>query len=218
VRTIWGTGEFGWNETRLTAAALALFSVSVIAQNLILLFVRGYYSAGETKKPLLIGVFSSILTIVLAFILIQLFNNVSIFQIFIEDLLRVSLINGTSVLMLPLAFSIGMIVNAGLLWCSFEFRFKGFSKTLWGTLINSLFASLLGGIFAYLAFQIFDDIFDINTLIGIFSQGFFAGVLGLVIWAIILKLLRSPEIEEVWTTMKSKIWKAKPIVPAQKEL
>ncbi|MBT4894909.1 oligosaccharide flippase family protein, partial [bacterium] len=51
VRVILGSGEFDWADTRLTAAALALFAVSIAAQGLVLLFVRGYYAAGNTKKP-----------------------------------------------------------------------------------------------------------------------------------------------------------------------
>ncbi|MEK7584935.1 MAG: lipid II flippase MurJ, partial [Patescibacteria group bacterium] len=41
VRVILGAGKFDWADTRLTAAATAIFLVSVAAQSLILLFVRG---------------------------------------------------------------------------------------------------------------------------------------------------------------------------------
>jgi putative peptidoglycan lipid II flippase len=71
IRTILGAGAFDWSDTRLTAAALALFAISVIAQSLILLFVRGYYSTGQTRKPLLINVSSMVLTIILSFVLVD---------------------------------------------------------------------------------------------------------------------------------------------------
>src|SRR3972149_427019 len=48
VRTILGAGEFSWSNTRLAAAALAIFSISVLAQSLSLLFVRAYYASGRT--------------------------------------------------------------------------------------------------------------------------------------------------------------------------
>ena len=44
VRTILGAGRFNWDDTRPTADALALFPVSLVAQNLVTLFVRCYYS------------------------------------------------------------------------------------------------------------------------------------------------------------------------------
>jgi ABC-type transport system involved in cytochrome c biogenesis permease subunit len=55
-------------------------------------------------------------------------------------------------------------------------------------------------------------------LIGIFLQGFIAGILGLVIWVLILKILDNEEINEVWQTMHKKIWSVRPIVSEQREL
>ena len=52
VRSVLGSGAFDWADTKLTAAALALFSISLIAQSLNLLFVRGYYASGNTKNLL----------------------------------------------------------------------------------------------------------------------------------------------------------------------
>ena len=55
-----GSGAFSWSDTRLVAAALALFAISIVAQGLILLFVRAYYAAGKTRRPLMVNLFSSI--------------------------------------------------------------------------------------------------------------------------------------------------------------
>ncbi|MEQ1561453.1 MAG: lipid II flippase MurJ, partial [Nitrospira sp.] len=63
VRTILGAGKFNWDDTRLTAAALALFTFSLLAQNLVALFVRSYYSQGRTKTPLYMNVFSALLIV-----------------------------------------------------------------------------------------------------------------------------------------------------------
>ena len=48
VRVILGSGNFDWTDTRLTAAVFALFSLSLVAQGLSLLLIRGYYAAGRT--------------------------------------------------------------------------------------------------------------------------------------------------------------------------
>src|SRR3989344_3667124 len=55
VRVILGSGAFSWSDTRLTAALLALFSVSLVSQSLILIFSRAYYAAGNTKIPILVN-------------------------------------------------------------------------------------------------------------------------------------------------------------------
>ncbi|HWP61840.1 MAG TPA: lipid II flippase MurJ, partial [Candidatus Paceibacterota bacterium] len=43
VRVILGSGQFNWNDTRLTAAAFALFALSLAAQGIMLLIARAYY-------------------------------------------------------------------------------------------------------------------------------------------------------------------------------
>ena len=214
VRTILGAGEFNWDNTRLTAAALALFSFSALAQGLILLFVRGYYAMGNTKKPLAIGTVSGVLIIIFSYLFIKLFAFYPIFQYFIESLFRVGDIGGTSVLMLSLGYSLGVSVNCILLWYCFGREFAGFSKALWSTLFHTFSASVIMGAVSYLGLNIFDDLFNLNTTFGIFMQGFLSGVIGIIAGVLILKLLKNTELEEIWTTLHHKIWKAKPL-PAE---
>ena len=211
VRTILGAGEFSWSNTRLTAAALALFAVSVVAQSLILLFVRGYYAMGNTKKPLIIGGISGVLIIGLSFFLIKLFESSLFFQYFIESLFRVDGIAGTSVLMLPLGYTLAILINGILLWFCFNREFTGFTKSLWQTLFHSFSASIIMGVVSYFGLNIFDNIFNINTVFGIFMQGFLSGIMGIFVGILVLKLLKNKEIEEIWLTLHHKIWKAKPL-------
>jgi putative peptidoglycan lipid II flippase len=211
VRTILGVGEFNWDNTRLTAAALALFAVSVVAQSLILLFVRGYYAMGDTKKPLIISSISGVLIIVLSFILMKIFDACPQFQYFIGSLFRVDDISGISVLMLPLGYSIALLINCLLLWIFFGREFEGFTRSLRNTLFQSFSASVVMGFAAYIGLNIFDDLFNLNKLHGIFLQGLLSGLFGIVVGIIILKLLKNQEIEEIGRTLHSKIWKAKPI-------
>jgi putative peptidoglycan lipid II flippase len=211
VRTILGAGEFSWSNTRLTAAALALFSLSAVAQGLILLFVRGYYAMNNTKKPLLIGTISGILIIVLSYSFTKLFAGSLLFQYFIEALFRVSDIPGTAVLMLPLGYTLAVIINCLLLWVYFDREFKGFTSSLLGTLFHSFSASVIMGTVSYLCLNIFDNIFNINKVFGIFMQGFLSGIIGILAGIIILKILKNKELEEIWRTLHHKIWKAKPL-------
>lgn len=211
VRTILGVGEFSWSNTRLTAAALALFAFSALAQGLILLLVRGYYAMNNTKTPLIIGSISGILIIVLSYLFINIFESCLVFQYFIESLFRVNDIPGTQVLMLPLGYTLALFINCILLWVFFGREFIGFTKALRLTLFHSFSASVIMGLVAYLGLNIFDNLFDLNTVIGIFMQGFLSGLMGIIAGIVILKLLQNKEIKEIWTTLHHKIWKAKPL-------
>lgn len=211
VRTILGAGEFSWSNTRLTAAALAMFAFSALAQGLILLLVRGFYAMGNTKKPLIIGSISGVLVIIFSYSLVKLFSLSLVFQYFIEALFRVSDIDGTNVLMLPLGYSLAVFINCLLLWIYFGRGFVGFTRSLRGTLFHSFSASVIMGLVAYLSLNIFDNLFNLDKVFGIFMQGLLSGLVGIAVGIIILKLLKNRELEEIWTTLHHKIWKAKPL-------
>jgi putative peptidoglycan lipid II flippase len=219
VRVILGSGMFSWTDTRLTAAALALFALSVVAQGLILLMVRGYYAAGRTWRPLLINITTTGVTIVLAYILLRVFEKYEYVRYVIESVLRVEYIENTAMLMLPLAFSIGLIINFIWLWQVFK---KDFQKVATRSLSKSFFqsfaASFMMGFVAYEMLIVFGNMFDINTFWGIFLQGFLAGITGIVVLVIILKLMKNQQLEELSRAVKSKFWKSAVIQEHQSDL
>ncbi len=213
VRTIYGAGKFGWNGTKLTAAALAIFAISVTAQSLVLVFIRGYYAKGNTKKSLYAGITTGVLSIGLSYIFVKIFANFNGFRYFIEHMFRVDDILGTEVLMLSLGFTLAQIINCIILWIWFEWEYRGFSSPILKTLFQSFSASVIMGFISYLGLNIFDNIFDINTVIGIFLQGLFSGIMGIIVLVLILKLLKSNELEETTITLHRKFWKTRPIIP-----
>ncbi len=211
VRTLFGTGEFSWSDTRLTAAALAIFSVSVVSQGLNLLFTRGYYAAGMTKKPLILNSISAVTIVVSSFGLIKLFQNVEIFRFFIESLFRVGGLEGVVVLMLPLGFSLGMLLNSLMFWILFKSDFGQSTNKISRVFFQSFSASIIAGFAAYLGLQFLAPILDQNTLLGIFSQGFFAGLLGIICGILILLVLNNKEIKEIWANFHKRFWGTKVI-------
>ena len=214
VRTVLGAStNFDWSDTRLTAAAFAIFTISVLAQSIILLFVRGFYAAGKTKIPLLINFISALGIIGASYLFNYLFSDSILFKTFLERLLRVENITGTAVLVLPLAYSAGMILNSLLLWLFFERQFRGFSRPVLSTLYHSFAASVIIGAGSYVGLNFFDDVFDTYTAVGIFMQGLCAGLVGVVAGVGMLKLLKNRELSEILRALHGRIWKVKVIGP-----
>lgn len=219
VRTILGSGAFDWTDTRLTAAALALFVISLAAHSLMLLFVRGYYAKGATWKPLFINTFSSVLIIAFAFLGKSVFETSQMFQFFLESLFRIEGVAGTSVIVLPLAYSLGMIVNALLFWVLFRRDFGGhLPRFLYTTMGQSFAASVIAGAVAYGGLTMLDTVFNLETIIGVFLQGLIAGMLGIAAGIVVLLLLKNREVKEIWEAFHYRFWKQKPIAPEIEEL
>ncbi|MFA5778349.1 MAG: lipid II flippase MurJ [Candidatus Paceibacterota bacterium] len=218
VRVILGSGTFSWDNTRLVAAGLAIFSVSILAQGMITLLSRSYYATGNTKRPLIVNFSSSILIIILSFIFIRLFENWNFFRYFIESLLKVGDIAGTEVLMLPLAYSIGTILNFALLWIFVKKDFMPNELFITKTFFQSLGASFFLGLITYLSLNVLSPVFGTTTFWGVFLQGFISGILGIASAIVVLFLLKSEELDDIIKTLKTKFWRAKIIAPSQEEL
>ena len=73
VRTVLGSGQFDWTDTRLTAAVFALLALSLAAQGLSLLLIRAYYAAGRTFVPFVVSIMTMFFTLGLAVFFLRIF-------------------------------------------------------------------------------------------------------------------------------------------------
>jgi putative peptidoglycan lipid II flippase len=219
VRVVLGSNSFTWSDTRLTTASVSLFIISLASQGLVLLFVRGYYAAGNTKKPLFINVFSSVMVIVFAKVLIFIFSNYPIVLSKIEIILRVKDVSGTIMLALPLAYAMGSILNFFLIWIMFKKDFlyeKNISLST--TFIHSFLSAITMGLTTYILLGLLNNTFDLDTGRGIFLQGFISGTLGILLGVFVLYILKNKEFFDLIHAMRNKFWRNRVIAPEQKEL
>ena len=218
VRVVLGSGSFSWEDTRLTAASLALLSLSIVAQCVSLLFVRAFYAAGDSRKPLIISVISSLSIVASAYVFYSLYSTSYVFRYFLETLLRVSDVPGTEVLILPLAYSVGAFINVVLFWIFFHRYLSRFSLPLGRTALHSASASILMGVVMYKSLDILSRIFDLNTFIGIFLQGALSGMLGLLFLIAILAILKNEEFFDIVHSLHHKMFKKVEVVQTDSEV
>jgi putative peptidoglycan lipid II flippase len=205
VRVILGSGAFDWDATMQTSALLALLVVSLVAQGLIVLLVRACYAAGRTWAPLVLNVGSSLATVGLAFLLLHLADIGTINLASFSSLMRVSGVEGSEVLLIAVAYSGGAFINMALLLMYFERKADSFVRSLIRTTWQSLVSSLVGGVGAYLALQTLSVMVSLHTGFGIFIQGAGAGVIGLVLWGLVLAVLESEDAYDAWAGIHKKI-------------
>lgn len=218
VRTILGSGTFDWDATRLTAACLAIFTVSVIAQSISLLFMRGFYATGNNVIPLVVSLVSAFTTIASGYWLLAWYVRVPFVQDFVGSLLRVEGVTNAAVLMLPLAYTLGMIVNTVLLVYFFRRRFGKFLSPVKNTLMHGSFSAIIAGVVAYEFLEVLGLYLNLDTFVGIFTQGLVAGIAGLLTWWLILELMGNEEIRDVRTALHRKFWKAPVVMPDKEEI
>jgi putative peptidoglycan lipid II flippase len=204
VRLILGSGAFSWNDTRLTAAILAIFAVSLISQSVILIFSRAYYAAGRTRVPIIVNATGATAAALGAYGGVLWVEHMPIGKYFLETLLRVPDVSGTEVLMIPAAYSFAIII-ASLAFAYVFARHYGFEDKTLHTFGSSFAASVLGAGAAYAVLQALGPILPVTTTPGLLVQALSAGMAGLAVWALFLYLLKSQEFAEIRTIVFGKL-------------
>ena len=209
VRVVLGTGEFDWDATKMTAAILALLSLSLVAQGVTVLLVRACYAAGKTKIPLMITAVSSTFTIVLAVWLLHLTSLGALDLTWLADIMRVSDVLSPEVLLIAISYSIGGVVTAVLLLVYFERAYTPFFRGLYATLWQSVSSALVAGFATYLALNLTTEFVQLDTLMGVSAQGLLGGVVGMCVWAVALVALGNKDIEVAWMSLHKKLTKTR---------
>ncbi|MEZ4195338.1 MAG: lipid II flippase MurJ [Candidatus Paceibacterota bacterium] len=218
VRAILGSGSFSWNDTRLTAAMLAVLVVSLIAQSLMLLLVRAFYAGGNTRTPLLIALTGAFVSISSTVLLIAVYDSAPYVNQLVDSLFRLEGVQGTEVLLLGLTFIFGTIFEMVLLLI-FSARLFGLNWfKLTRQVLQSLAAAVVSAIVAYITLNFIVDGVNQETLIGIILQGAVAGVFGIIGAILTYYVLGSKELHEIYTSFRSKILKTDVIAPQSEVL
>ncbi len=216
VRTILGSGAFDWTDTRLTAAALAVLSLSIAAQGLMLLLVRAYYAAGRTFVPLLVNALMMLATLVLASSFLGTLGNDTLLM-HMQRLLRIEDIGGTRVLALAFAYAFVTIIGAAILVLHFEQRFGGFLRQVGRSWTESVVAALYAGVAAYAVLYLFSPITFASTTLSVLTRGFVAGAVGAIVAALAYYLFGNRELKETFSSLTNRVRPLQTVVAAPAE-
>jgi hypothetical protein len=121
---------------------------------------------------------------------------------FLEAMLRVSDLPGTTVLMLAFAMALGSVAEFVVGFWYLKRDFALATSPLTRLSFESLSAAMIGGAVSYGVLSATGSYLNINTLTGVALQGFLAGLAGLVITAAMLVLLKNQEIFEAYAAFK----------------
>ena len=197
VRVILGTGKFGWTDTILTINSLQYLTVGLFAEALMLLLVRGFFALEDTKTPFWLGIVGSVFRI----------SGAWFFSFFLG-------VGG-----LALGYAVGGIINMILLWFFLRQKVARLArqdtgesgrgslneKEIFISGLKIFVASLVAAASAYGMLRVMDFWVNTQKTLGIFSQGLVAGLVGLLVYFLAGLLLRSPEIQTFWQTIRNRL-------------
>ncbi|MCX6790341.1 MAG: hypothetical protein NTV60_02305 [Candidatus Kaiserbacteria bacterium] len=215
VRVILGSGAFDWNATRLTAALLAVLAVGLVAQGLILLFSRALYAARQSWLPLVYQILGGAFTVILAIGFIAL--PTTAFSESLAQFLKVSDVPMPGILLLALAMTLGQIFLALLSLLALRKTSPHLGRKLTRPLIDGSIAAFVGGAAAYGVLSIEGGIAPLTSLVSVFTEGFVAGIVGLIAAACALYLTENEEFRIVVNSLSNMIRPSNPLIPSVEE-
>lgn len=179
VRLVYGASNFPWEATVLTGQVLIIFSFSLFAQVLNLLFARAFYAMHDTKTPLFITAVATSTNIIL-----------SVFFI---------VVRGLSIHYLALSFSLTSILQAVALFILLSRKLGGFGLIeISLPIIKILVASFLMAIALYIPMKILDQlVFDTTRTIPLILLTSIAGFSGLSVYAFLAWLFNIGQIAPI---------------------
>lgn len=199
VRVFLGYGQFSWEDTRLTAACVGAFALSIFAQSLVPLFSRAFYALQDTKTPVVINVASVLANVALSFYFLYLMQAGGSFAHAIGTIFKVSDLSGIAILALPLAFSLTSVLNLMFLYFAFLRKVEQFDGA---KIVPSLFkinlAALAMALAVYPALRFAAERVDMHTFFGVFAQGALAFIVGSAVYMFMTYLLRVEEFFGIW--------------------
>ena len=105
-----------------------------------------------------------------------------------------------------LGFSIASILNFILLWLALHIEIGNLDELrILSSTIKFSAAAVLAGVAVQSVKLLVWPYIDMTRTWGVFTQGFLAGLSGILIYAIICSLLRSEEFIAIWTPIKCRL-------------
>lgn len=122
VSFIFKVGRFGLIDTRLTAAALAMFCFGLFAKALNLFIIKSFYALQDTRTPAVVSVLSMFLNLGLSIVFVWSLSFSNFFQDFWIGFLSLEGLRGIEIIGLPLALSVSAIFQFIILKLIFKIK------------------------------------------------------------------------------------------------
>ena len=176
VRLILGSGNFGWEQTIVTANTLAIFSFSLIFTGLTPLLSRSFYALHNTRVPMIITIASVIVSIILG----KIFS------------LKMGVVG------LALGYTIGSIATTIALYLMLRGPAK-ITKELeiWQFIAKVVFATVLTGLAMHGAILGANLFVDLHHFWGVAIQTLIALGVGLIVYLLVTHWFGLEEIKAI---------------------
>ena len=175
VRMAFGTRQFPWSATLLTAKTLAFLTPAIVCQAIIQILIRSFYALHDTKTPLKTSFISISFNVVISYFFVN-FTSLGIVG-------------------LAIGASMGNIIQCTLLFLIFLKRVDGHDwKPAWQSIFKIFVSSLIASFITWIGIQILDlFILDTSRTISVILVFAISSLLGVISYFVLTSFFKIPE-------------------------
>jgi peptidoglycan biosynthesis protein MviN/MurJ (putative lipid II flippase) len=174
--------------------------------------IRFFYALGNTKRPLLINLFTAVLTVALALVFVNILSAPSEFTHTLRRLMRVDDLAEVAILGVALAISVGALTDLVFLtigaFREADLKFGGGIKKIrawpWRDIFLMLGSSLAAGFAAFGGLRLANMMVTLDTLLGVLLQSAVAFFIGSIVYLLVLYMFKNRETLELMGVIKKK--------------
>lgn len=181
VRLIIGARGVSWDETRLAAAALAIFAATLALQGLTVLLARAFYALKSTWLPVIISTVAIVMLVIVAKVFVAVFAADDSASALVRSVFRLDGIADIRLLALPTGFAAATILQTIALVVMLRRRFGQLDgKRITVAFVKIGIASIFAALFTYGGLYLAEAYASGRTFFGLLIQSAVAATLGLV--------------------------------------
>ena len=209
VRIVFGANTFSWNDTKIVAAMLAVFSFSLLFQSLNQVLLRAYYALGESKKPLVRSVIDLIFTAGISYGILKSDAFLNKFGLLFTTFFKIPYSGKSLIIVLACAFTLGQCINFITLWVSFRKQYlRGLDLGLIDTVIQGIIGAGIGSFIAYGMLLNVGKFIQGTTWISLVLNTVLAGTSSIFVMCVYWYFAKNPEFHATFNAICSKFWKS----------
>ncbi|EKE06367.1 MAG: integral membrane protein MviN [uncultured bacterium] len=196
VRLIFGTDIFTWNATVETSLVVSAFAIGIFSQAANSILARSFYALHNTRTPVIVSVSTLMLNIILDYLFIVVYK--------------------LPVWSLAFAFSLSSIIQSILLFVLMTKRIhNGTKSSLYTPILKSVIGGTISGSVMYFILKFFDKsvwikklsfianvelpfekfVLDTRYTVNLLILTAIVGIIGVFVYIVVLKVLKSKELE-----------------------
>lgn len=199
VRLVFGTANFPWQTTIATGKVVALIAISITAQAMVQLLIRGFYALKDTRTPFMVTTIS---------VLVYLMTNVVGIYVF-----------NLGVFSLGISITVAAFVELLLMLVLLQKKIQCFTfADFFLPQLKILLASFFMAVFLYLPFKILDEVvFDTTRTVDLIALTVSTSTIALLVYLYFSILFDVKELS-YFNSLIAKFGKWRPVLEDSQEV